>query len=904
MPGQICASCRHDNPADSRFCGECGSRLGAGPSCPGCGTPYAAGQRFCNECGRSLTAQPAPASYTPPHLAQKILTSRSAMVGERKQVTVLFTDIKGFTRLAQEVGIEELHRIMDDFFALALQSVSRYEGTINQYAGDGIMALFGAPIAHEDHASRACFAALHLAEALDRYARDLRRDKGLSFTVRMGVNSGEVVVGAIGDDLRLDYTAAGNTVILARRMEELADPGSIFVTSETAALVEGYVGLDDLGHFNIRDVPRPVHAYKLSAGGDVRTKLQRARARGFSRFVGREAEVEDLESALERAVEGSGQVVGVVGEPGVGKSRLCYEVVQRARARGLKIIEAQAIPHGKAVPFAPVLELLRGYFGIADLDDPVAARQKIAGSLLLLGERFREVLPLVFDFLGVPDPNLPAPHAPGEVRHRQLSGVLGQLVRARSDRGPAVVLLEDVHWLDPGSETFIEQLVDAVPGTRTLLLVNFRPDLYSAPWLRHQVQLRPLGPEAIVQMLIDRLGNDPSLDGLPEHIQVRSGGNPFFAEELVQALVDSEALVGSWGSYKLVAPVDHTALPATVQAVLSARIDRLEERERWVLRAASVIGRKFSESVLRNICDLDDHELASSLDILRRAEFVHERGPGDFSFRHRLTQEVAYRSQLTEPRARLHAAAARTIEDLEPDRLDELAALLAYHWTEAGEPALAARWQTRAAAWAGVNDPEASLRHWWAAREQMSAIPEGQERDRLALDSCVGILNSGSRLGVSVEQSAQLLEEGRLLAERLGDTRSLAQLLLVYARARGQAGAVEEALEHSLAAATLAEQTGLRGLRMAAAVNLSIWHWQMGRLDESVQAADSALVRVPSDLRIGSEHLGSSPYIWQVMQRGRVLPWLGRFAEAERELDRAVGLATEHEEMEILCWAH
>ncbi|HVE93190.1 MAG TPA: hypothetical protein VNE62_12965, partial [Actinomycetota bacterium] len=249
-------------------------------------------------------------------------------------------------------------------------------------------------------------------------------------------------------------------------------------------------------------------------------------------------------------------------------------------------------------------------------------------------------------------------------------------------------------------------------------------------------------------------------------------------------------------------------------------------------------------------------------------------------------------------------AAARTIEDLEPDRQDELAARLANHRTEAGEPARSARWQTRAAAWAGVNDPEASLRHWWAAREQMSAIPEGQERDRLALDSCVGILNSGSRLGVSVEQSAQLLEEGRLLAERLGDTRSLAQLLLVYARARGQAGAVEEALEHSLAAATLAERTGLRGLRMAAAVNLSIWHWQMGRLDESVQAADSALVRVPSDLRIGSEHLGYSPYIWLVMQRGRVLPWLGRFAEAERELDRAVGLATEHEEMEILCWAH
>ncbi|NIQ90348.1 MAG: adenylate/guanylate cyclase domain-containing protein, partial [Deltaproteobacteria bacterium] len=348
-----------------------------------------------------------PRDYTPKHLADKILQSKSALEGERKQVTVLFADVKGSLELAEQVDPEEWHRILDRFFQILADGVHRFEGTVNQYTGDGIMALFGAPIAHEDHAQRACYAALHLRDELRRYADELRRTKALSFSVRIGLNSGEVIVGKIGDDLRMDYTAQGHTVGLAQRMEQLAPPESTYLTDQTARLVEGFFRLRDLGEFDLKGAGQPVRAFELEDVGALRTRLEVSRARGFSKFVGRDREMASLESALAQAGEGRGQVVGVVGEAGVGKSRLCLEFVERCRARGIAVYEAHCPAHGKAVPFLPLLELLRAYFGIAERDTAAEARRKIAGTLLLLDEGMRELLPLVFDFMGVPDPEHP-----------------------------------------------------------------------------------------------------------------------------------------------------------------------------------------------------------------------------------------------------------------------------------------------------------------------------------------------------------------------------------------------------------------------------------------------------------------------------------------------------------------
>ena len=418
-----CSQCGHENPAGARFCNGCGAAVEG--VCSRCGKPNPAGSRFCNGCGGQLqataTAERAadPRSYTPKHLAEKILTSRSALEGERKQVTVLFADVKGSMDLAEQIDPEEWHRIMDRFFAILSEGVHRFEGTINQYTGDGIMALFGAPISHEDHAQRACYAALDLQQELRRYSDELRLERGLNFSVRMGLNSGEVVVGKIGDDLRMDYTAQGHTVGLANRMEQIAEAGKTLLTGDTAKVVLGYFQLRDLGETRVKGLNEPLHVFELEGVGRVRTRLDVSRSRGFTKFVGRQSEMAALDAALERVIAGDAQVVGVVAEPGTGKSRLCYEFAERCRARQIPVYEGHGVAHGKEVPLLPALEFQRVYFGITEQDTPRAVRDKIAGRMVLLDENLAQELPVMFDFSACRIPN-------GRLRHsvrRRGSGI-------------------------------------------------------------------------------------------------------------------------------------------------------------------------------------------------------------------------------------------------------------------------------------------------------------------------------------------------------------------------------------------------------------------------------------------------------------------------------------------------
>ena len=914
-----CPRCQAENLADALFCEACGARIET--HCPSCGATASAAATFCRRCGSPLAAglggQPpsTPTVYTPRHLAEKILTSRSALEGERKHVTVLFADVKGSMDLQENIDPEEWHRIMDRFFAILTDGVHRFEGTINQYTGDGIMALFGAPIAHEDHAQRACYAALHLRDELRRYADELRVTRGLSFSVRMGLNSGEVVVGKIGDDLRMDYTAQGHTVGLAARMEQLAEPGKVLLTEHTGQLVSGFFALRDLGPSAVKGVSGPLRLYELEGVGRLRTRFDVARARGLSRFVGRGDEMATLEAALTRAIQGHGQVVGVVAEPGTGKSRLCFEFVERCRARGLVINEAHAVAHGKSIPLLPVLELLRGIFDIGEQDADRTAREKIAGRLLLLARDFEEVLPFLFDFLGITDPERLPPRTDPDERQRRLFGMLRRLVHVRSQREPVVMLIEDLHWIDAASEVFVERLVDSVAGTRTLLLVTFRPE-YHARWMQksyyQQLPLLPLGPEAITELLGDLLGSDASTAHLKQLIQERTGGNPFFIEEVVRTLFDRGVLVRAAGrdatpGVTVTRAIDEIQIPTTVQAVLAARIDHLPEREKQVLQTAAVIGKAFAEPVLKQVAELPEPELAAALRELVAAEFLDERAlypEAEYAFRHPLTQEMAYRSQLGERRVRVHAAVARVIAALYAGKLDERAALLAHHWEGAGDMLEAARWSRRAAEWVGLSNFPESFRHWQKVRALVEELPESAETRELGATARAQMFALGIRLGMSDEEPAALLAELKFLAEESRDQRLLATVLAAPAVAGAISGQPEEAIEPLWEATRLAEQTDDAGLKLALRAVLVLAHFLSGHLREGLALTEEALAAPPEGLGQGTDIFGFNPLIMLFMLRAHFFREMGRPRQAVQELDRTTALAQEHGQLETLVQAH
>ena len=616
-----------------------------------------------------------------------MLASGRALEGERKLVTVLFADVVGSMELAERLGPEEWRRVMDRCLAILCEGVHRFDGMVDQFTGDGLMALFGAPIAQEDHAARACHAALRVLEQLTGYAADLRRARGLEFAVRIGLNSGEVVTGTIGDDLTLQYAAVGHAVGLGRRVESLAAPNTTFVSQHTAALVEGYFELRDRGMREVKGVSEPVRVYELAGLGRLRSRLEVSRARGLSPFVGRERELAVLQSALASAREGSGQVVGIVGEAGIGKSRLCYEFGERCRRSGIEVWAGQCTARGARQPLLLVRELVRSVFGVTDWDTERAVRDKVAGRALLFDPPVEGELPLILELLGIPGDG---PPAGSERDGERLFPTLRRLLLGGPGAGPGVIVVEELRWIDPPSEAFLKALAEALSSTPTLLVATFRPE-YRARWLRAfnytALPLRPLDEPSLAALLRDRLGTDPSLAPLAERIPDRAGGNPFFVEELIRDLVESGGLEGERRAFRAADPIDEAALPPTVQAVLAARIDRLSQRDRTVLQAAAVIGHRFTEPLLERVTGLDDKELRAALRALIGADLLVQSTTtaAGYAFKHDLTQEVAYRSELSERRARIHGAVARALEQQHPDKRDELAALIAHHLEEAGE---------------------------------------------------------------------------------------------------------------------------------------------------------------------------------------------------------------------------
>src|SRR3990170_3693965 len=733
-----CPRCRAPAEEAAAFCEECGARFER--VCPSCRTPVGVSARFCRGCGAPLGADDrSPASFTPSHLASKILASRAALEGERKQVTALFADLRGSMELLEGVDPEEARRLMDPAVQIMMDAVHRYEGTVNHVLGDGIMALFGAPIAHEDAPRRALYAALAIRDLVARYGEQVRRERGVVIQVRVGVNSGEVVVRAIGSDLRLDYSAVGHAVGLAARMESLAKPDSILVTGATHALTEDYFRWSPLGPMAVKGSSQPIDAYELLSPSEVRTRLQAGARRGLTPFVGRARELDQLKETLELAKQGHGQVVGVVGDPGVGKSRLFLEFKGLDRAAGCLALEAFSVSFGKATAYLPLIDLLRGYFRIGDDDDPDHVREKVIGRLLALDERLRDTVPRFLDLLGRGDDQAAAEDA--DHRRRLRVDAVKRLFLRESVRQPVVLVFEDLHWVDDDTLALLGSLVEGLPTSRVLLLTNFRPE-FTPPWTGRTyfslLRLDPLAEESAAELLSVLLGPDPALEELRALLLRRGGGNPFFTEELVRSLVEREALVGAPGAYRPAGDISRLELPPTVQGVLAARIDRLEPDAKRTLQTAAVIGKEFALSLLERVSDLPPEGLARALDALKDAEFIYEQAiypEVEYTFKHALTQEVAAQGLLAERRRELHGRVGEAIESLYAARVDEYVGALAHHFAQGGDCEKAARYLYLAGLRAGrLGALDEAKRLLEEARGRARELPAGAERDRRRMD--------------------------------------------------------------------------------------------------------------------------------------------------------------------------
>ena len=898
-----CSTCGAQNREGQRFCTNCGSRLGL--VCANCGAPAEPGERFCGQCGKPLAAQPvAPEPVAPVVAAHPPPATDYGLQGERKQLTVLFADIKGSMDMQADLDPEEWAGIMDRFVRLLADGVRRYDGMVDKFTGDGIMALFGAPVALEDHADRACLAALYLVDAIPRYADELRQTTGLDLHVRLGLNSGEAVVGRVGEDVRLD--AVGPTVGLAQRMEALAEPGRAYMTEYTARLVKRGFRLTDLGPTAVKGVREPLRVYVLES---VAPQFGTSRRRGETGMVGREREVAVLEDALALASEGKTQIVGVAGEAGVGKTRLCEEFIATVVQRGIPVHRTAGVPHGRGVPLLPVLSLLRDFFEVEGTDPPDVVRTKVAGHVLGYNPALGGELPLLFDFMEVPDPAAPAPVLAADVRMRRIFELLGALTASRSAQEMLVLFIEDFQWFDPQSEAFMGRMMASFGEARTLVVTTFRNE-FTAPWMEqgyyHQLNLSPLATDAIGALLGGMLGVDLSLAPLVAFVAERTGGNPYFVEEVVRALLEDGTVAGSPGAYHLTRPLEEVTIPPSVHAVVAARIDRLPPAQKALLQTASIIGRTFPEPVLAKVAEVGGADLAEALRGLCAAELLQEvpdASTPSFRFWQALTQEVAYGTLLAGRRKVLHAAVAEALADYEPDRLDENAAVLAWHWRRADRRLEAARWNVRAAGFGLRSDLGDALRRFQEAVDLLDGVDETPESLALGVRARIRLLQFGARIGIGPEQARRLHAEARERATRAGDIGLLGMSTIAYGATLSFAGDIRGGLACCRDAAALGEQSENLDVRAALLLPLCFTLSYVGPLPEALAATDRVLAVCDGNEARGTALLGHGVLARALQFRAAVLARMGHLGEAAEALEESMRVARRRNETETLVWA-
>ncbi|MBI3247616.1 MAG: AAA family ATPase [Deltaproteobacteria bacterium] len=935
-----CASCQFVNPDGMNFCGQCGTALR--PCCPQCGFENPAGFGFCGKCGAALvlsaesrvlsppqhlTPQP-PSSYTPPHLAERI---RAATVteGERKTITALFADLKGSTALIEGLDPEEARAIIDPALQLMMDAVHSYDGYVAQALGDGIFALFGAPLAHEDHPQRALYAALRMQEAMRRHSDQVRLQYGVPLAMRVGLNTGEVVVRSIRkDDLHTDYVPVGHSTNLAARMEQMATPGSILITDYTRKLVEGYFALKALGAATIKGVETPLNIYEVLGAGPLKTRLQVAARRGLTRFVGRQSELEQLQQALAQAKAGHGQIVGVMGEPGLGKSRLFYEF-KLLSVGGCLVLEAYSVSHGKATAYLPVIELLKSYFDIQAQDDERKRREKITGKVLTLDRSLEDTLPYLFALLGIEEQPSPLQQMDAQIRRRRTFEALKRLFLRESLNQPLILIFEDLHWIDGETQGFLDVLSESVASAKVLLLTNYRPE-YRHEWGQKtyytQLRLAPLGKaeaeEFLAVLLGDRSSPQPSpqrgegdsprpsgerarVRGMEDNFAIlkqlildKTQGTPFFMEEIVQELREQGVLPDVGARRAVPLPTD-LHIPPTVQGILAARIDRLTPDEKALLQQLSVIGREFPLSLMKRVVSQPEDELHCLLASLQRKEFLYEQPAFpevEYIFKHALTQEVAYGTVLQEQRKRLHERTAQALEALYAATLPEHYSDLAHHYRRSGNAEKAVGYLSLAGQQAVQRSAYAeAVNHLATALGLLKTLPDTQECVQQELPLQIALAHSRAiTLSYTTPAVGQAFLRAHELCQQLGETPHLSVVLRGLWNFYGLQAKYETAREMVNRGLSLAQRLQDATLLMGAHQDLgffSLWpgEWEAARkhLEQSLMFYDprqhrSYLARYEADLGL-----------WSLSEVAVVLWCLGYPEQALQKSREALRLAHE-----------
>ncbi len=745
---------------------------------------------------RRETLNSGPISYTPPHLVQRILAEQTALEGrspdgERKAITVLFADIKGSMSLIEDLDPEEAQHIIDPALQLMMDAVHRYEGFVSQSTGDGIFAFFGAPIACEDHPQRALYAALHMQQESKRFAENLRRERGVNFQIRVGLNTGEVVLRSIRkDDLHADYVPVGHSTSLAARLQTLADPGSIIVSESTYKLTEGYFAFKPLGEVRVKGVSEPINVYEALGVGPLRTRLQLSARRGLVRFVGRLDELEQMRRALSQTTQGHGQIVSVVGEPGVGKSRLCYEFKLLSQASCL-VLETFSVAHGKAYPYLPLVDLLKNYFQITPADDERRRREKVLGRVLALDRNLEDILPSIFSLLGVDEASTAAQEVDPQVKRQQIFDAVRRLLVRESLKQPLLLLFEDLQWLDAETETFLQFLCVSIASEKMLLLVNYRPE-YQHSWenCAHYTRLRlePLAQEdaeIILAALLEETGSElqtSPLQPLKRLVLEKTEGNPFFMEEIIRSLFEQGVLARDPGGVFLTKAITDVHIPPTVQGVLAARIDRLGIEQKELLQSLAVIGKEFSFSLLTHVLTIPEPRLRGLLSYLQAEEFIYEQPTlpePSFTFKHALTQEVAYNSLLLERRRTMHERVAQGIETVLADRLEDHYSELAYHYSHSGNAEKAVKYLHKAGKQAIQRSAYAeAIEQLSSALTLLQTLPDTRERaeHELTLQIALGLPLIITK-GYGVPEVARVYTRTRRLYEQIGGSPQLSPVL-------------------------------------------------------------------------------------------------------------------------------